>query len=245
MSASPEPAGDSPNADSATSVPPVAAGQTAGLPPGPLRPKAPMGRHLALFAVVLALIGLDLWSKSAVFAWLDTPGAANRFGVSGYGQPRYSIAGDWLGFMLNLNYGAAFGQGSGAQGILVGGRCIAAVFLAILIWRTPTGQRVYLTALVLILAGALGNLYDNLLFEPHAGLAGYVPERSFGPVRDFIDVYFARWDWHFPTFNVADSCISVGAVLLLLSGLLGPKGAQEPGHGDTAMEPSGSTDNLG
>jgi signal peptidase II len=38
-------------------------------------------------------------------------------------------------------------------------------------------------------------------------------------VRDFIDVYFASWDWHFPTFNVADSCITVGAALLLLSGL--------------------------
>jgi lipoprotein signal peptidase len=43
-------------------------------------------------------------------------------------------------------------------------------------------------------------------------------------VRDFIDVYFARWDWHFPTFNVADACISVGAVLLLAASFL----AREP-----------------
>ena len=50
-------------------------------------------------------------------------------------------------------------------------------------------------------------------------------DRPFKPVRDFIDVYFTGWDWHFPTFNVADSCISVGAVLLLLSGL-GPKRAK-------------------
>jgi signal peptidase II len=55
----------------------------------------------------------------------------------------------------------------------------------------------------------MGNLYDNL-FMP----SGELP---FGQVRDFIDVYFRVWDWHFPTFNVADSCISVGAVLLFLS----------------------------
>jgi lipoprotein signal peptidase len=33
-------------------------------------------------------------------------------------------------------------------------------------------------------------------------------------------VYFAAWDWHFPTFNVADACISVGALLLLASSFL-------------------------
>jgi signal peptidase II len=40
-------------------------------------------------------------------------------------------------------------------------------------------------------------------------------------VRDFIDVYFAFRDWHFPTFNVADSCITVGAVFLFLSSFFG------------------------
>jgi signal peptidase II len=49
----------------------------------------------------------------------------------------------------------------------------------------------------------------------------------FGPVRDFIDVYFPVIDWHFPTFNFADSCITVGAIVLLLSGLA-PKRAAEP-----------------
>jgi lipoprotein signal peptidase len=49
-------------------------------------------------------------------------------------------------------------------------------------------------------------------------------ESTYGSVRDFIDVYTPQWrdtlPWgsHFPTFNVADSCISVGAVLLLLTG---------------------------
>ena len=73
--------------------------------------------------------------------------------------------------------------------------------------------------MVLILAGALGNLYDNLFYEPLVP----VPDKPYGPVRDFIDVYFEVWDYHFATFNVADSCITVGAVLLLLTGLFGRK----------------------
>ncbi|MEM8713891.1 MAG: signal peptidase II, partial [Planctomycetota bacterium] len=128
-----------------------------------------------------------------------------------------------LGFMLNLNYGAAFGKASGAPWLLVGGRCLASLFLIWLIFRTPRGQRVYLAALVLILSGALGNLYDNFFYVPSPDFPGVIPDRAFGPVRDFIDVYFYGWDWHFPTFNVADSCITVGAVLLLASGFFGTK----------------------
>ena len=53
------------------------------------------------------------------------------------------------------------------------------------------------------------------------------PRQNIDPitlVRDFIDVWFLSdawgWDWHFPTFNVADSCITVGAVAWVLSGFL-------------------------
>ncbi|QDV07076.1 Lipoprotein signal peptidase [Planctomycetes bacterium Poly30] len=184
-----------------------------------------MGRHLALFAVVIALIGLDLWSKSAVFSWLEAPDAGQQVGYSERGHVRYQIIDGWegLGFMLNLNYGAAFGKAAGAPWLLVGGRCLAALFLTWLIVRTPKGQKVYLSALVLILSGALGNLYDNFFYVPDPTFPGVIPDRKFGPVRDFIDVYFYGWDWHFPTFNVADSCITVGAVLLLLSGFFGAK----------------------
>jgi len=193
-------------------------------PAPPERARPSWRRHAIAFAVVLGLIALDLWSKSYVFALLDpidAPGAALEYGTSERNHPRISLLGDWLGLMLNLNYGAAFGQGSGFQGALVIGRIVAAVFLSVLIVRAPVGQRVYLTALVLVLAGALGNLYDNLFYDPHAAVPGYLPDRAYSPVRDFIDVYFHAWDWHFPTFNVADSCITVGAVLLVLAGFFG------------------------
>ena len=181
------------------------------------------GRHVALLGVIVFLIALDLWSKSAVFGWLEMPGAGAEVGYSERGHVRFSILGDWLGFMLNLNYGAAFGKAAGVPWLLVSGRCVACLFLAWLIFRAPCGQRIYLSALVLILAGALGNLYDNFFYVPSPDFPGVIADRKFGPVRDFIDVYFYGWDWHFPTFNVADSCITVGAVLLLLSGFFAPK----------------------
>ncbi|MDB4489504.1 signal peptidase II [bacterium] len=183
--------------------------------------RAPLRRHVILLVVVALLVALDLWSKSAVFTWFQDPEAQAALPRSERGHPRFPLIGEWLGFMLNLNYGAAFGKGGSMPWLLVGGRCVAAVFLTFLIYRTPTGQRVYLGALVLILSGALGNLYDNFTFAPAPDLPGVQEGRPFGPVRDFIDVYFYGWDWHFPTFNVADSCITVGAILLLLSGIGG------------------------
>lgn len=196
----------------------------------PVLQRAGMGRHIALLLVVIALVALDLWSKSAVFSWLEAPEAGQQVGFSERGHVRYQLIEGWqgLGFMLNLNYGAAFGKAAGAPWLLVGGRCIAALFLAWLIFRTPRGQKVYLAALVLILSGALGNLYDNFFYVPDPNFPGVIPDRKFGPVRDFIDVYFYGWDWHFPTFNVADSCITVGAVLLLLSGFFGTKSTASP-----------------
>ena len=203
----------------------------------PGEPRSTRRRNIALFAVVLSLIALDLWSKSAVFAWLQDPAAAAEFERNGSGEPRYPLFGtEWLGFMLNLNYGAAFGQGASAQGFLVVGRVVASIFLAFLIVRTPPRQKLYLTALVLVLSGALGNLWDNLFYEPAASLPGYVEGRKWGPVRDFIDVWFYGWEWHFPTFNVADSCITVGAILLLLSGLFAGHGDGRESEHDTVDE---------
>jgi signal peptidase II len=169
------------------------------------------------FAVVGVIIALDLWSKSAVFAWLEQLDAQRALIVDECGHRRYPLIGEWLTLMLSLNPGAAFGQLDSVPWLLVGGRCIAAGFLIWLILRTPRGKPVFTTALVLILGGALGNLYDNLLRARGLVLDGRYDDHPFGPVRDFIDVYFDVWKWHFPTFNVADSCITVGAVLLLAS----------------------------
>jgi signal peptidase II len=188
-------------------------------------------RAIALrLAVVLLLVALDLWSKQSVFAWLGDPPAPAAMEWDAHGHHRLPIAGRWFGFMLTTNPGMAWGFDKLPPWLLVGGRCAAVAFLAYLLVRTPRSKSVLTVALVLILAGAAGNLYDNLLMPPRPGA-------SFGEVRDFIDVYFPRWDYHFPTFNVADSCISVGAVLLLLSSFFAPASEREPAGGARVAAP--------
>ena len=175
---------------------------------------SPWWRRLAPRLVVVALlVALDLWSKSAVFAWL-LPQPAGMV-PDAHGHLRYPVLGEWFTFYLSYNPGMAWGVTALPPWLLVGGRMAAVAFLAWLLARVPRAKPVLVIALVLILAGALGNLHDNLFLEPRS--AG----SSFGEVRDFIDVYFAFRDWHFPTFNVADSCITVGAVLLFGSSFFG------------------------
>jgi lipoprotein signal peptidase len=177
--------------------------------------------------VALALVALDLWSKAAAFAWIERLDRAGDLVVDSCGSAhrREPIVGEWFTFMLSLNPGAAFGQLHSIPYLLVGGRAAAVLFLVWLLVRTPRGRPWFTGALVLVLGGALGNLYDNLLRPRDLALDRFYPHDRFpfGPVRDFIDVYFGVWHWHFPTFNVADSCITVGAVLLLASGFFGSR----------------------
>lgn len=182
------------------------------------RPKAAL--LLTRFGWVALLIALDLWSKARAFAWLQPfydRGELPRHECGLFDCRRYPLLDDWLGFRLSTNPGAAFGKLGDMPYLLIGGRVIAALFLSWLILRASPKKPWVAAAFVLILGGALGNLYDNLLLDlPHDG-------HPFGPVRDFIDVYFGFADWHFPTFNVADSCITVGATILVVNGLFGHK----------------------
>jgi len=183
-------------------------------------------------AVAGAIVVLDLWSKAAVFDWIQRLDAAGELIVDecGSAHRRFPIVGEWFTFMLSLNPGAAFGQLHSIPYLLVGGRAAAVLFLMWLVVRTPRGRPWFTAALVLVLGGALGNLYDNLARTRDLVQDRYYPLERFpyGPVRDFVDVYFDVWQWHFPTFNVADACITVGAVLLLASGFFG-KRAQADG----------------
>ena len=104
------------------------------------------------------------------------------------------------------NTGAAFSFLRDASGwqrwFFVGLGAVAAVFIVWML-RSHGGQRLFSWALSLILGGAIGNVIDRLLH---------------GYVVDFIQVHAAGW--YFPSFNVADSAITVGAVLLILDELM-------------------------
>ena len=109
------------------------------------------------------------------------------------------------GFNLILIYneGAAFSFLSDAGGwqrwFLIGVSCIVCVFIVVWMYQSISKSKCLLAGLSLILGGALGNLWDRL---------------SLGYVVDFIEVYYK--DLYWPAFNIADSAITIGAILLIL-----------------------------
>ncbi len=111
-----------------------------------------------------------------------------------------------LNLTLVFNKGAAFGflsTASGWQNLFFIGIAVAATAVILyLLRRTGAKDRLMAVALMLILGGAIGNLIDRLLY---------------GHVVDFIDVYYGAWHW--PAFNVADSGITIGAVMIALDAI--------------------------
>ncbi len=121
----------------------------------------------------------------------------------------------FLNLVLVYNPGAAFSflsDASGWQRWLFTGLALV-VSGVILVWmrRLRCTERAPAMGLALILGGALGNVWDRL---------------QHGHVVDFIDVYYR--DWHWPAFNVADSAITIGVVLLIYDAMTGHRRA---GHG--------------
>jgi signal peptidase II len=119
-----------------------------------------------------------------------------------------------LNLTLMYNEGAAFSLLSGAGGwqrwLFAGFALAMSVLLVIWLLRLGSGERFMAGALALVVGGAVGNLIDRVLT---------------GRVVDFIDVHVG--DWHWPAFNVADSAITLGVVLLLLSSLGEGQGKQD------------------
>lgn len=143
-----------------------------------------LSAQLIFWPLVVIGIALDLWSKRAVFDWLEHRGSV-------------SIIDGFLRLVMALNDGAAFGLFSGHPYWLIVVSVVALIVIFALFIFSGTKQRLVHVALGLFAAGICGNLYDRIFND--------------GLVRDFIDVTI--WPGrHWPAFNVADSmlCIAVG-----------------------------------
>ena len=112
----------------------------------------------------------------------------------------------FLNLTLVYNTGAAFGFLSNAGGwqhlLFTGVAAVVSIAILVMVRRLGPKDIQVVIALMLVLGGALGNVADRL---------------RLGHVVDFIDVYYRAWHW--PAFNVADSAITIGAVLLVLDAL--------------------------
>lgn len=121
-----------------------------------------------------------------------------------------SVIPGWLRIIHTENPGAAFGvlaEGNALvrSAVLIGISTVVLIFVISALWNRNSTFSAATTrlGLGLILGGAVGNLFDRAVR---------------GTVTDFIEVYHGLWS--FPAFNVADSAITVGAVLLLIDLLL-------------------------
>ena len=107
----------------------------------------------------------------------------------------------WLNFKLAFNTGVAFSLLNNGSGFLpwalIGLIILISGYLLIWIFQAEPAKKILLLALTLILGGAISNLIDRIWL---------------GYVTDFIDFHIHAW--HFATFNLADSAVSIGAVML-------------------------------
>jgi signal peptidase II len=146
----------------------------------------------AYLVIVLAIVAVDQASK-----WL----------VSRHIEPRIvvDVVRGFFRLCTVRNSGAVWGFFSGHDSrwvpLLITALAIVALLVVIFFFlRTPARCRFELASYAIILGGALGNIIDRL---------------RLGYVVDFLDFYHRSW--HFPTFNFADSCITIGVLLLAVS----------------------------
>ena len=141
------------------------------------------------YGIALALLIADQVTKQLVL-------------VSFYEYERVELL-PILDFTLVYNPGAAWSFLSDAGGwqrwLFIAISAVVSCVLVVWIHRLPAGKTLLVISLSLILGGALGNLYDRVML---------------GKVVDFILLHYQSW--HFPAFNVADSAISVGALLMII-----------------------------
>ena len=151
-----------------------------------------MPKALPWFSASAAIVAVDQLVKW-FFLSAFVPG--ERFEVTGF-----------FNLVLVFNKGAAFSFLSDAPGwqtpVFAGFALVASIVISILIVKNRD-KKAFCTGLALILGGAIGNLIDRL---------------RYGHVVDFLDIH--AFGWHWPAFNVADSAITLGAVVLILEGFL-------------------------
>ena len=147
--------------------------------------------RLPYLIIVAGTLALDRWTKALI---------QRRFDLN----ESISVIDGFFNITYVRNTGVAFGifdpLSLPAKSILLSffTACAAAVVITYSV-RSPSRNRLLQVSLALILGGALGNLYDRL---------------AYGYVVDFLEFYVSTYHW--PSFNVADSAISIGVVLLAL-----------------------------
>jgi signal peptidase II len=152
------------------------------------------------YGAAVAIVALDQWTKHLASLELN------------YRVPVELTS--WFDLTLAHNTGAAFSFLAGAGGWQrwFFTAVAAAISVVLIVWlsRLPRHRVPLALALGLVLGGGLGNLYDRV---------------ALGYVVDFISIHYHQWYW--PAFNIADSAITVGAVVLVLDSFRGTESSTQ------------------
>ena len=145
-------------------------------------------RYRLLIIAIAIIVPLDQWSKFYIDATMQL-------------HQSMTVVEHFFNICYVLNTGAAFGllANSALRVPLLTGVALVAVVVILWIFKRIDGRQLQRIALSLVLSGAIGNLIDRI---------------RIGAVVDFLDVHWYQYHW--PAFNVADSAITLGVILLLL-----------------------------
>ncbi len=181
-------------------------------------------RLFLFFALAVCFCALDLGTKHWIFERLGRPGES----------PVEWLIPDVFGWQTSLNQGALFGIGQGQIPLFATLSCVALVGIVGWVWADSTRSVFLASTLGLITAGILGNLWDRLGLHRmrwsdfDADVWGCPREMVGEPiyaVRDWILVRIhgtGDWCYNWPNFNIADSCLVCGAILIGFYALFTP-----------------------
>ncbi len=176
-----------------------------------------MKRSVFLYMLIVMLVFADQLSKWWIMEVFYKPRVFEAEGASlpffdwftTFGQQQFPPASIEVTSFFNLvmvwNKGVSFGMFASAHEIMPYILSAVAVIMSILLaaWMRKATHLSTLIPLAMIIAGAMGNVWDRL---------------RFGAVADFLDFHYQ--DLHYPAFNVADCCIVIGVLLLAFDGVI-------------------------
>lgn len=147
-------------------------------------------KYFLPFVLFISILYLDQLTKLVTENWLAYRGS-------------YEVIQDFFWIYILRNTGGAWSLFSGVDGIFMIVPPLALAFMVYFYLTSKDSQKLFRWALVLLMAGTLGNYIDRL---------------HFGYVRDFLS--FNLFGYMFPVFNVADISLNIGVALLILETLL-------------------------
>lgn len=150
---------------------------------------------IGLFIASL-IIALDQWSKIYVFSILEN-----------LEYPAIKVT-SFFNLVMVRNYGVSFGMFNGLEhGRIILSLLAIIIVLILMIWLYKNNRKSVTLALGLVIGGAVGNIIDRVFV---------------GSVADFLDFHWSGYHW--PAFNVADSAVFIGVVILIIDSFFEEKG---------------------